>query len=505
MNDLLTDQEKLAAIRIAEEAQRRIVSWAKWIFGVGTIVFAIFGFRAYSDFHSVIDNIDTKIEAKVNETVTKNVNEAVQKEVSDYKAFTKQFIDAIVEAKGKLQIADDELNKLEDRFVAAEKTISSFEKTLIDLENRAQVRYTEYERKVTLHISNVESLGVRVDLSISGGPGVEPDGVLSSQLWNYSIINLSSAWKKSKGSDSVVVAVLSTGILHDHPDLVDSPNIAPGYDMISDTFVANDGDGRDPDPTDTGDAAAAGECGYPTMANESSWHGTFLAGIIGAGKSGKSIGATGINWRIKVLPVRVLGKCGGTISDIGDGIRWAAGLSVAGLPGNPNPARVILLGFGNSVPCSQDPYLQNAINDAFESGAIVVVSAGNSGADASTSMPASCDNVLAVAASDARGHLAPYSNYGATVDILAPGGDLRRDDNGDGVPDGILRIVADGYGQRNGTSMAAAHVAGVAGLLLSQNPRLTPSELEAAIKTNALPRSETECPNRCGAGLLQAL
>jgi serine protease len=335
------------------------------------------------------------------------------------------------------------------------------------------------------------------------------------QQWHYFVpgsgageapggIGLPATWDTNKGSSDVVVAVIDTGILPDHPDIAGSPNLVPGYDMISDSVRANDGDGRDPNPTDPGDGNAPGECdGDP--GSEDSWHGTHVAGTIGVVNTNNGVGVAGVNWHVKVQPVRVLGKCGGTLVDIDDGIRWAAGLPVPGAPTNTTPARVINMSLGGPLPCSQSPATQSAINDAVGAGTTIVVAAGNDAADASGFLPAGCDNVVAVAASDFRGFLVTrYSNFGAAVDVMAPGGDLSRDDNHDGHPDGVLSTVKGGYEWYNGTSMAAPHVAGVAALLLASDIALIPAEVEARIKSLARPRNATECPKPCGAGLLTA-
>ena len=332
------------------------------------------------------------------------------------------------------------------------------------------------------------------------GPGQSPGG-----------INLPKAWDVSTGSNAIVVAVIDTGILPNHPDIQGSPNLVAGYDMISDAIIGNDGGGRDSDPTDPGDAAAAGECYPGSPALPDSWHGTHVAGTIGVGNTNNGIGVAGINWNVKLQAVRVLGKCGGTTADINDGIRWAAGLSVPGVPSNSTPAKVINMSLGTPPgnPCSLSPSTQSAINDAVAMGATVVVAAGNDATDASQVFPASCNNVITVAASDFRGHLAArYSNFGATVEIMAPGGDVRRDDNGDGRPDGVLSMVhpnAGTYAYYNGTSMAAPHVAGVAALVLAQQPSLLPSQVLAKLQGNALPRTAAQCPQPCGAGLLSAV
>ena len=323
-------------------------------------------------------------------------------------------------------------------------------------------------------------------------------------------IGLPIVWDRTRGSASVVVAVIDTGILPNHPDIVGSPNLLRGYDMISDPFVANDGDARDADPTDPGDAVNTGECGggWPPSPQPNSWHGTHVAGTIGVGNTNNGVGVAGVNWNVKVLPVRVLGKCGGTTADIADAIRWAAGLPVPGVPNSPAKANVINMSLGGDSACSNDPVEQSAINDTVAQGVTVVVAAGNSAQDASQFTPASCNNVIAVAASDYRGNLVTrYSNFGSTVKIMAPGGDVQRDDNGDGHPDGVLSMVspADGtYAYYNGTSMASPHVAGVAALVLSCEPTLTPAQVLARLQSTVLPRNASQCPHGCGAGLLNA-
>ena len=258
-------------------------------------------------------------------------------------------------------------------------------------------------------------------------------------------------------------------------------------------------------PPTPGTGWCAGECGPGSPEEPSSWHGTHVAGTVGVVRTGNEIGVAGVNWSSRVQSVRVLGKCGGTIADINDAIRWAAGLSVPGVPDNPTPAKVINLSLGASAPCSDSPATQAAIDDAVAAGTTVVVAAGNSAMDASGSFPASCDGVVTVAASDARGHLVTrYSNYGDTVDILAPGGDVQRDDDDDGNPDGVYSTVFGGYAYYNGTSMASPHVAGVAALLLAEEPGLTPAQVSARLQQAALPRTAAQCPRPCGAGLLSA-
>lgn len=323
-------------------------------------------------------------------------------------------------------------------------------------------------------------------------------------------LDLPDVWDQTLGAADVVVAVIDTGILPNHPDIQGSANLLAGFDMITDPAVANDGGGREADPTDPGDAVVVGECGtdilgrpVPDRDRDDSWHGSHVAGTVGVGRTDNNIGVAGVNWNVSVVPVRVLGKCGGSIADINDGIRWAAGLSVPGVPDNANPADVINLSLGGLGTCSNSPATQSAIDDAVDAGATVVVAAGNEAQDSAGFLPASCDNIITVAASDLRGRLAQrYSNFGAGIDIMAPGGDVLRDDNNDGNPDGVLSYVDGGYDFYNGTSMAAPHVAGVAALMLAVRPDLTPAEVETHLKDNARDRNSTQCPRACGEGLL---
>lgn len=265
----------------------------------------------------------------------------------------------------------------------------------------------------------------------------EPDQIMQATLapndpeyvnqWGYFApapglmgANLPGAWDISTGSASVYIAVIDTGI-RPHADL--AGRYIGGYDFISTLSVANDGNLRDSDPSDPGDWVAANECGAGTAAYNSTWHGTHVAGTIAAASNNGS-GVTGINWVSKVVPVRVLGKCGGYTSDIVDGMRWAAGLSVPGVVANPYPARVMNLSLGGSGACSST--YQNAINAINAAGAVVVVAAGNSNANASAYTPASCAGVITVAATGKAGNRSYYSNFGASVEIAAPGGDTGR-------------------------------------------------------------------------------
>lgn len=311
-------------------------------------------------------------------------------------------------------------------------------------------------------------------------------------------LDVLAAWDMSRGA-GVRVGVIDTGY-RPHVDL--AANVLPGYDMISDTAVSNDGNLRDADASDPGDWTVANECqaGWPGYG--SSWHGTHVAGTIAA-VTGNGVGVAGIAPEAKIVPLRVLGQCGGYTSDIADAMVWASGGAVSGVPTNPNPARVLNLSLGGSGTC--DTTSQRAITTARANGAVVVVAAGNENANVSTSSPANCSGVVAVAAYGPSGARAYYSNYGTGVDLAAPGGD-----QSGGTANGILSTLnggtttpgADTYANYQGTSMAAPHVAGVAALMIAANPALTPDQVESLLKSTARPFVAT-CSG-CGAGMLDA-
>ncbi len=322
--------------------------------------------------------------------------------------------------------------------------------------------------------------------------------------WHYSEIdggiNLPQAWDITDGSGAVV-AVIDTGYLP-HADLVN--NILPGYDMISDSFVSRDGDGRDADATDAGDWTLQGECGngLPAQDTNSTWHGTHVAGTIAA-ETDNNLGVAGVAYGAKILPVRALGRCGGYTSDISDAIVWAAGGAVNGVPTNTTPAQVLNLSFGGPGLCSFT--FQNAVNTAHSLGSTIVVASGNSDADASDITPANCNNVVTVAATDRNGGKAYYSNYGTTVDVAAPGGDARLsafDAILSTLNTGTTSAESDVYVFYQGTSMSAPHVSGVAALLYSQNPSISPNQVKDIISNSA--RDFPNSCNLCGAGIVDA-
>ncbi|MGO2127207.1 MAG: S8 family peptidase [Pseudoalteromonas prydzensis] len=334
-------------------------------------------------------------------------------------------------------------------------------------------------------------------------PFATPNDPRYDDQWHYyeqaGGLNLPTAWDTATGS-GVTVAVLDTGY-RPHIDL--NANLLPGYDMISDTFVANDGNGRDSDARDPGDAISANECGYQHSAQGSSWHGTHVAGTVAA-VTNNGEGVAGVAYDAKVVPVRVLGKCGGLTSDIADGIIWASGGSVSGVPANANPADVINMSLGGSGSCSSTT--QNAINQARNNGTVIVIAAGNDNDNANNYNPGNCNGVVNVASVGRNGGRAYYSNYGTSIDVAAPGGAQSFANDSEGVlsthNSGSSSPSSDSYHYSQGTSMAAPHVAGVAALIKQAKPNATPDEIESILKSTT--RSFPASCNNCGTGIVDA-
>ncbi len=320
-----------------------------------------------------------------------------------------------------------------------------------------------------------------------------------SQVNGLAGVNAYGAWDRTDGSGAVV-AVIDTGY-RPHADL--AGQVVAQYDFISDPASANDGSGRDSDASDPGDFRISGSCGSSGTSN-SSWHGTHVAGTIAA-LANNGLGVAGVAYGAKLVIARVLGRCGGSTSDIADAIIWASGGTVSGVPANPQPAQVLNMSLGGQYPCSASPTLQGAIDSARSRNATVVVAAGNSNMDASGFSPASCNGVISVASIGDGGSRAPYSNYGASVDVAAPGGDMSR-----GSTVGILSTYnngattpgSDSYAYLQGTSMASPHVAGVAALLYAAQPSITPDQVESTLKGNV--RSFPGSCSSCGTGLVDA-
>ncbi len=327
-----------------------------------------------------------------------------------------------------------------------------------------------------------------------------PNDAEYSSQWHYPLINLPQAWDVTTGSSNVIVAVIDTGVLLNHPDF--AGKLVPGYDFIKDAAVARDGDGIDANPDDPGDR------GYGVS---STFHGTHVAGTIGAA-SNNTIGVAGVGWNVKIMPLRALGLGGGTTYDIEQAILFAAGL-----PNDSNTvpgqrADVINLSVGGPGGAGTTP--KAYVDARSKAGVIIVASAGNDSSSVPV-YPASYNGVVSVSAVNLSKGLAFYSSFGPYVDVAAPGGDASTNLNGDRYPDGVMSTqgsdaggtITFGYGIKQGTSMAAPHIAGVVALMKSVHPGLTPAEFDAELQSEAITEDlgTARRDDRFGWGLIDAL
>jgi serine protease len=360
-----------------------------------------------------------------------------------------------------------------------------------------------------ISVKEMERLAAELE---AGDPSIEyaePDLVMVatmtpndpqySQQWHYyentGGVRAPQAWDLAAGS-GIRVAVLDTGY-RPHADLV--ANLVGGYDFISETDRAADGGGRDSDPSDPGDFVLAGVCANYPDGTTNTWHGTHVAGTVAA-VTNNSNGVAGLAFGSQVVPVRVLGKCGGLSSDIADAINWASGGSVGGVPANPHPAKILSLSLSSRTAGACGSTYQNAINAANSRGSLVVIAAGNENATQDHS-PGNCAGVITVAATNRAGGKASYSNTGSRVEISGPGGD-----GFDGVlstsNDGTYSIGSDSYRLMQGTSMATPHVSGTLALMWSRTPSLSASQIKNTLYATA--RSfPASCPG-CGVGIVDA-
>jgi serine protease len=325
----------------------------------------------------------------------------------------------------------------------------------------------------TLHI--IKSLRRRADVRYAQPNYIRkalaiPDDPQYPRQWHYPLINLPQSWDVTTGSNTVIVAVIDTGVLLNHPDL-ENRLTSDGYDFISDPARALDGDGIDSDPDDPGDGNPGG----------SSFHGTHVSGIIAA-ETDNDTGVAGVTWSTRIMPLRALGQGGGTDFDILQAVRYAAGLDNDSGTLPAQRADIINLSLGGG---SFSPVAQELFTEVRGEGIIVVAAAGNSASN-TLFYPAAYEGVLSVSAVDIQKNLAPYANFGPTIDLAAPGGDNTNDINVDGFPDGVLStcgndttgVIEFVYCFFQGTSMAAPHVAGVVALMKAIYPALTPGELD---------------------------
>jgi serine protease len=355
--------------------------------------------------------------------------------------------------------------------------------------------------------------------STSSIAGVTPLDALFKDQWYLTSkygINATNAWSKTMGSKNIVVAVLDSGITK-HPDL--DNQVVPGYDFVSDPSSSNDGDGWDANDADPGDWNSA---------EASSWHGTHVAGIIAA--QSDSVGVTGIAPNVKIQPIRALGTTGGSSSDLIAALRWAAGITVAGVPANPTPAKVVNLSMGTDsyTPCRLRGQTLGATEVALAelkaAGVTVVSAAGNFNVPAYESYPGNCFPTINVGATAFSGDRASYSNFSVAdnngqmvgVDISAPGGDSKfPGDAPAGSKGKIVSTWNDGrtvpgapsYQGEEGTSMATPVVSGVVALIYSVKPNITFDQVWEVLKatvTKFPAGSQCETKNICGVGIVNA-
>ncbi len=315
-----------------------------------------------------------------------------------------------------------------------------------------------------------------------------------------SAIDAVGVWDVTTGNTGVVVADIDTGVLYSHPDLLRlaaGGRLLPGYDFVADPSVANDGDGRDSDPTDPGDWVTAAESNSAAFsgcsASDSSWHGTRVAGILGA-LTNNSTGVAGVTWSSSILPVRVLGKCGGFDSDILAAMLWAGGIPVNGVPDNPYPAKIENLSLGALGTLCPASY-RDVVSQLTAAGVLVVASAGNEGGP--VGIPARCPGVAAIAGLRHTGTKVGFSSLGTEIALGAPGGNCVNTGAGQpclfsidttsnlGTTSASTHAYTDQFNINVGTSFSAPIVSGIAGLMVAVNGNLNSAQLIARLKEGA--------------------
>lgn len=349
---------------------------------------------------------------------------------------------------------------------------------------------------------------------VPNDPKFSAQTYLSNQ--NYADPDVSDIWNITSGQGNVTVAVIDTGLLYNNPDL-NYQNVLPGYNFISSAAQAGNGVGRSSDATDLGDwvdsAYLQANPTFGCMINNSSWHGTRVASLIGA-PINDGVGIAGVA-NVKILPIRVLGKCGGQIFDAMQGAMWAAGIHIDGVPDNTHPAKVINMSLStNSGSCT--PFEQDAIDQINAKGSIVVASAGNN--NGAVGSPANCSGVVAVGAVDHLGYKSSYSNFGPEVSIMARGGDITTY----GFADSITNVTNNGtregvnsysYDRSDGTSFSAPIVAGSIALMNDSAGNLSLAQVQAALSAGANTFPTGACTNgtncgcnsgNCGVGIFNA-
>ena len=362
-------------------------------------------------------------------------------------------------------------------------TVQALQKSPADIAQPVLMQGSNIDAKKIETIRMIKTLRKRPDIKYADPnyiirPQIVPNDQYYSLQWHYPLINLPQAWDVTTGSSDVIVAVIDTGVILSHPDL--QGKLIQGYDFILSASTARDGDGIDNDPDDPGDLNNNGS---------STFHGTHVAGTIAAATDNMT-GVSGVTWSTSIMPLRVLGFLGGSLYDVSQAVRYAAGLANDSGTLPAQRADVINLSLGGGG-FSQG--VQDLVTEVRTQGVIIIAAAGNDN-DNAPFYPASYDGVVSVSAVDINKEQASYSNFGAGIDVAAPGGDGTQDINGDGYPDLVLSTIGDDssgsiqpvFGFLNGTSMASPHVAGVAALMKAVNPALSPAVFDSLLSSGQL-------------------
>jgi serine protease len=421
--------------------------------------------------------------------------------------------DRIANVAGRSGVTLREAHEIIDRMHALQvepaSSDDSLETTVERVKADADVEYAVPDERRYAH-------AIPTDTLYASGQWYEQVNALTPAA-----VDAQSAWAITTGDSSLVIADLDTGVRFDHPDLLKAANsgrLLPGYDFISNTVVANDGDGRDADASDPGDWITSADKGTSQFKDcdlaISSWHGTRTAGILGA-LSNNAHGIAGMTWQGKILPVRVLGKCGGYDSDIIAAMMWAAGQSVSGVPTNVNPARIINMSLGSPASCPQS--YSDVISQLGAMGVLVVVSAGNEGGPVDA--PANCPGAVAVAGLRQAGTKVGFSSLGPQIAVSAPAGNCGSAGstcayqiqtttnsgtqgptaNDDAYTGATIVSETTPKGPNLGTSFSAPIVSGIAALMVSANSNLTTCQLTSRLKEGsvAFPQTSATTSTMC--------
>ncbi len=415
----------------------------------------------------------------------------------------------------------------ERRFELAAASLSTLSTNGVQLTLQGERDVAGYYRYTAPGLTEAETRALIADLNDKEGIAEAipnwilgafrtPDDPFAYLQWHYSALNLPAAWDIETGtSNRITVAVVDSGGIPDpalHPDL----KFVAGYNFVSGPH-GGPVPGRGADYLDYSHM-------HPDHAREASagFHGLHVAGTVGA-TTNNAIGLAGVNWAADLVAVRVLDHGGtGSTDDIYSGAWWAAGGSVAGVPENPRPARVVNMSLGGDIGQACPQGIADMFQTLAANGIITVVAAGNDNRNTATILPANCPGVITVGATDDTAGRAPYSNFGAEIDVMAPGGNTTRTftdtTTGTVYPAGILSTILytpDATSQlqpsssfMQGTSMAAPHVAGIVSLMLAHNPSQTFDQVLDRLRSASTPLTAAQCglpdPSHCGSGLVDA-